>query len=61
MSTAEPAWHKSSYSRADSNCVEIAEGTTTAIRDTQNRQAGHLSFPASEWKAFLTEVRAENL
>ncbi|TQN27771.1 uncharacterized protein DUF397 [Haloactinospora alba] len=54
-------WHKSSYSKGDTNCVEVAEGPVTAVRDTQNRQAGHLSFPASEWKAFLNKVRTENL
>lgn len=61
MSTTESAWHKSSYSRADSNCVEVAEGPVTAVRDTQNRQAGHLSFSASEWMVFVDEVRADRL
>ncbi|TQN30412.1 uncharacterized protein DUF397 [Haloactinospora alba] len=59
MATRE--WHKSSYSNGGTNCVEVAEGPVTAVRDTQNREAGHLSFSATEWKAFLDEVRAENL
>lgn len=57
----EPHWHKASYSQAESNCVEVAEGPITAVRDTQNRQLGQLSFSAAEWKAFLTEVRADRL
>ncbi|TQN30330.1 uncharacterized protein DUF397 [Haloactinospora alba] len=55
-------WHKSSYSNgSNNNCVEVAEGPVTAVRDTQNRQAGHLSFSASEWQAFLDEVRTGRL
>ncbi|TQN30151.1 uncharacterized protein DUF397 [Haloactinospora alba] len=54
-------WHKSSYSNGERACVEVAEGPVTAVRDTQNRQAGHLSFSATEWKAFLDEVRADRL
>lgn len=26
------------------------------VRDTQNREQGHISFPAEEWKAFLAEL-----
>ncbi|TQN33416.1 uncharacterized protein DUF397 [Haloactinospora alba] len=56
------SWHKSSYSANGANCVECrGNERMVQVRDTQNRQAGHLSFSASEWKAFLDEVRAENL
>lgn len=56
-------FQKSSYSTGGaSNCVECrGDKRTVQMRDTQNRQAGHLSFSTSEWKAFLDEVRAENL
>ena len=47
-------FHKSSYSPNESACVEVAEGSTTAIRDTQNREKGALAFPASEWTALLS-------
>lgn len=47
-------FHKSSYSPDESACVEVAEGSTTAIRDTQNREKGALAFPASEWAALLS-------
>ncbi|GAA1459148.1 DUF397 domain-containing protein [Nocardiopsis exhalans] len=46
-------WHKSSYSNAAENCVEVAEGSETRVRDTQNREAGHLSFSGAEWSALL--------
>ncbi|TQN27612.1 uncharacterized protein DUF397 [Haloactinospora alba] len=56
-------FRKSSYSSAKGeDCVEVADtGARAAVRDTQNRGAGHLSFSATEWKALLDEVRAENL
>ncbi|WP_394298826.1 DUF397 domain-containing protein [Allosalinactinospora lopnorensis] len=31
------------------------------VRDTQNRTAGHLSFPPAEWSAFLADVRTDDL
>jgi hypothetical protein len=47
-------WHKSSYSNTGSQCVEVKETARGAdVRDTQNREAGHLSFPAGEWSALL--------
>ncbi|WP_082166858.1 DUF397 domain-containing protein [Nocardiopsis sp. RV163] len=53
-------WHKSSYSDGrGGNCVEVAEGSVTGIRDTQNRQLGHLSAPAPEWTALLAAVRVQ--
>jgi hypothetical protein len=49
-------WHKSSYSPNGGNCVEVAEGPTTHVRDTVNRDAGHLSVPGGEWVALLATV-----
>lgn len=52
-----PEWHKSTYSANGSNCVEAREYTGGAdVRDTQNREAGHLSFGAVEWSALLGTV-----
>ncbi|MFC3996387.1 DUF397 domain-containing protein [Nocardiopsis sediminis] len=49
-------FHKSSYSLANSECVEVAEGRTTLVRDSQRRDLGHLAFPASEWRALLADI-----
>ncbi|MET9782353.1 DUF397 domain-containing protein [Nocardiopsis alba] len=62
MSISHPTptgWHKSSYSGArDQNCVEVAEmPSAAAMRDTQNRDAGYLTFAASEWTALLGTIR----
>ncbi len=54
----EGTWHKSTYSAGDTNCVEVAEGVTTAMRDTQNRELGHLTFAASEWTALVDSIKS---
>lgn len=51
-------WHKSSYSGGTNECVEAREHSTGAdVRDTQNRESGHLSFTRVEWNAFLQSAR----
>lgn len=52
-------WKKSSYSGGNGgDCVEVAESPQQAkIRDTKNRQAGHLTVPAAEWSAFLADLK----
>ncbi|WP_046470083.1 DUF397 domain-containing protein [Allosalinactinospora lopnorensis] len=56
-------WRKSTYSQGGAtNCVEFR--TTDAevqVRDTQNRAAGHLSFPPVEWSAFLADLQTDDL
>lgn len=53
----DTAWHTSTYSDSSGgNCVEVAEGATTAVRDTQNRGHAQLAFPAAEWEAFLASL-----
>ncbi|MBB6174607.1 hypothetical protein HNR23_004667 [Nocardiopsis mwathae] len=51
-------FRKSSYSPNESACVEVADlPHGAAIRDTQNRSLGHLTFGAAEWRAFLRTLR----
>ena len=49
-------WHKASYSQGVTNCVEVAEGATTAVRDSRHRRGGHLEFPGGEWTALVATV-----
>ncbi|QBI56647.1 DUF397 domain-containing protein [Streptomonospora litoralis] len=60
---SELAWHTSSFSAPDNaNCVEVAESwDEVKVRDTQNRAAGHLVVPVSEWSAFLADVKGDHL
>ncbi|GAA1078130.1 DUF397 domain-containing protein [Nocardiopsis metallicus] len=53
LPTEELTFHKSSYSGGQTqDCVKVAElPTGAAVRDTQNRSLGALTFPSSEWAA----------
>lgn len=54
--TAE--WHKSGYSANGGNCVEVREFEAGAdVRDTQNREVGHLTFARQEWAAVLATTK----
>ncbi|MEU0238069.1 DUF397 domain-containing protein [Nocardiopsis sp. NPDC006198] len=52
-------WHKSTYSGDGSACVEVSEGATVLMRDTQHRELGHLEYPATAWTALLQHVKTE--
>jgi hypothetical protein len=54
-------WRKSSYSAGQSACVEVATPARAgaAIRDTKHRDLGALSFPGSEWQAFLSTAQSD--
>lgn len=55
-------WHihfrKSSYSTTAQECVEVAEYLHgAAVRDTQNKENGHLEYPAEGWVALISSLR----
>ncbi|RKS07604.1 uncharacterized protein DUF397 [Nocardiopsis sp. Huas11] len=56
-------FRKSSHSSTDRDCLEVAVLLAgAAVRDTQNRGLGHLTFVgAGEWQAFLAAARRDNL
>lgn len=61
--TQEPkiikAWHN--FSQNDgSSCVDVQflEGGFVQLRDSKNIEAGHFTFDAAEWNAFLTGAKA---
>ncbi|WP_370013445.1 DUF397 domain-containing protein [Nocardiopsis sp. Huas11] len=53
-------WRKSGYSNGEGgDRVETRltrERSRVAMRDTRNRELGHLSLPAGEWAAFLGTI-----
>jgi hypothetical protein len=53
-------WRKSTHSTANGGqCVEVAHAARVVmVRDTTNRAAGALTFPATAWQSLLAEVRA---
>ncbi|MDE3723041.1 DUF397 domain-containing protein [Nocardiopsis sp. N85] len=52
-------FRKSSYSSGTGqNCVEVADFPGgAAVRDTQNRELGHITFSAAEWTTLLETIR----
>lgn len=50
-------WHTSSYSVEQGECVEVAEGPVTGVRDTKHRDLGALFFGAAEWQAFIDTAK----
>lgn len=63
MNVSQLRFRKSSYSGArHENCVEVADlPGATAVRDSQHPKAGHLTFPATEWRAFLDAVKTDRI
>ena len=52
------AWHKSTRSSGNGNCVEVAVvDDAVAVRDTKNREGGMLVFTAAEWSTFLSGAK----
>ncbi|HMH94802.1 MAG TPA: DUF397 domain-containing protein [Streptosporangiaceae bacterium] len=55
-------WHKSSYSGAQNNCVEVAplrEGA--AVRDSKDSEGPVLRFSADAWRAFLGALKSGSI
>ena len=51
-------WRKSSYSNAEGNCVEVGHGQDAVlVRDTKNRDIGHLAVDLDAWRRFVTSVK----
>jgi hypothetical protein len=60
LSAAE--WRKSTYSNAQSNCVEVASNLpgAVAVRDSKDPHGPVLIFTPDEWAAFAAGVKAGN-
>ena len=52
------AWRKSSYSTGQGgNCVEVGPAAEfIGVRDTENREMGHLAVSPAAWRAFVNGV-----
>jgi hypothetical protein len=51
------AWRKSSYSANTDNCVEVAGGAQTLVRDTKDQQCSQLCVNAHTWQAFISTIK----
>ncbi|WP_395294429.1 DUF397 domain-containing protein [Kitasatospora hibisci] len=56
---ADVSWRKSSYSGAQSNCVEIAVGVSgvVPVRDSKDPDGPSLLFAGEAWASFLAGVK----
>ncbi|WP_030057950.1 MULTISPECIES: DUF397 domain-containing protein [Streptomyces] len=56
---ADLVWRKSSFSGAQSNCVEMAVGVigVVPVRDSKDPDGPVLIFPADAWASFVTGVK----
>jgi len=52
-------WRKSSFSGAQSECVEVAVGVpcVVPVRDSKDPGGPALLFPADAWPSFLAAVK----
>jgi Domain of unknown function (DUF397) len=58
MDLTRAAWHKSTRSSGNGNCVEVAIGDdTVAVRDTKDRSGPVLFFTAEQWRAFVAGAK----
>lgn len=58
MTITDEQWRKSSYSKNQGQCVEVAElGRSHTVRDSLNPELGHLGFPAREWFGLLAPIK----
>lgn len=50
---------KSSYSQANGNCLEVADGmgTTLPVRDSKDTSRSPLAFSSASWTAFIEAVK----
>lgn len=62
MREADPLhvrWHKSSYSSASGQCVEVASvAGAVVVRDSKNLAGPELVFTRQAWVAFVEGVKA---
>ena len=52
-------WRKSTYSNAESNCVEVASGQSgaVAVRDSKDSEGPKLAFTPDKWRAFTRTLK----
>ncbi|MGF1428991.1 DUF397 domain-containing protein [Kitasatospora sp. LaBMicrA B282] len=60
---ARLAWRTSSYSGAQSNCVQTApaDRAAMAVRDSKDPAGPALVFAAPAWRTFVRSVRDDSL
>ena len=60
LDLSRAAWHKSSHSSQDGNCVEVATNLDriVAVRDSKDPHGPALIFTPGEWRTFAAGVKS---
>ena len=60
LDLSRAAWHKSSHSSQDGNCVEVASNLpgAVAVRDSKHADSPPLAFAPATWKTFTEQLKA---
>ncbi|MEV0088752.1 DUF397 domain-containing protein [Saccharopolyspora sp. NPDC050642] len=54
----EVGWRKSTHSQGQGTCVEVGLGVdAVGVRDTKDRDGGHLAVPVRSWHRFIGAVK----
>jgi hypothetical protein len=54
-------WRTSSYSGSNGGqCIEVAASRQVLVRDSKNRNGGHLGFSAKVWREFAARIKDGN-
>ncbi|MEU5852447.1 DUF397 domain-containing protein [Saccharopolyspora shandongensis] len=54
----EVGWRKSTHSQGQDTCVEVGLGVdAVGVRDTKDRDGGHLAVPVQGWHRFIGAVK----
>ncbi|MDY0815166.1 DUF397 domain-containing protein [Kitasatospora purpeofusca] len=56
-------WRKSTYSIADGDCIEVADGLSdiVPVRDSKDPHGPTLAFTATAWTSFLAAIHTGEL
>jgi hypothetical protein len=60
FNSSRAAWRTSSYTNNGGACVEVADNLPDliAVRDSKDRSGPVLLLTASQWREFMTRLRA---
>ncbi|QWF85906.1 DUF397 domain-containing protein [Amycolatopsis sp. CA-230715] len=60
MTVQQPGnWRKASYSKERTDCVEVRLASKVGVRDTKDRDGGHLDLNLAAFGAFVGRLKGD--